>query len=763
MSMIETSQLLPGESSSDESVKAQSERSAVTLLTAIRRRWALAAAIIGIAVLGALIVANILPVTYTANALILINPNKPQVTRFDNMAPVPAAPDMTVVRSELNIIQSRAIAGRVVDSLNLVADREFNPVLGTQLPFLLDFEAGWTWLVDSVKTGHFQQYDNPYEAKGDPMSLTARELTISRVMSKLDAENDGRSYTIDLRFTSRDPAKAAKIANAFAQQYLAAQTDAQSAATRRATEWLGTRVAQLRQEVRDGDQAIQQFRDQNNLARVEVNGASEASQQLQEMTTQLIQAETTLAAAEARLSRARDQLRSNGGNSIPEVLASPTIQSLKQEEAAVSRRTAELSQAYGAKWPAVRDATAQQGEINQKIKAETGKVIAGMADDVTSAQLRVNNLRARLQDLQSNLHASDRVHVKLQELENTADAKRTLLKMLSERFEQLSAVQNMAQTDAEVIGAAEVPPLPSGPNKPLIVGLALLASVTVVGFTVYSLERSDPSFRAARQVEAVVGLPCIAMVPMLAGRVLRQVIAGPRSSSEASMFAEAIRMARGATFAAARGTKPPQVIVVTSSLPEEGKSMFAAAFARSIVESGKSVLLIDGDLRRPKIGELMGIKSGPGLLDVLAHRVSLDDAVRTEAGGRLHILAGPGSGDSEHDAFETDQMWRFLTECCNFYHTIVIDTPPVMIVADATAMARVADAVIYVVQWARTPRETVMAGVRKVRGLTTATVKLVLSKVDLNEHAKYRSMDEGYYASMYDSYYAGPKRIGGSR
>ncbi len=762
MSMMDTAQLLPGEASLEETARAHGERSALTMFHALKRHRVLAAAIVGSAFVASLIIANLLPVTYTADSLVVINPNKAQVTNFDNLAIGGAAiSDPTFVRSELNILQSRAIAGRVVDALDLTSDPEFNPALSNQrIPFGLDIDARWTWLIDSIKTGHWQPFDDPSEAKSDPKSLRARALTISRLMSKFTAENDGRSYSIGLAVTSTDPAKAAKIANAFADQYLKSQVDGKAAATQRANEWLGTRVAELRREVQQADQQIQQFRDQNNMARIEPNAPTEASQQAREMSTQLITAETALAAAQAKLSRARDQVHSNGGNSIPEVLASPIVQNLKQEQAALSRRMAELSQLYGDKHPVMKNARAQLADLNQKIETETNKVIGAMTDDVRSAQLRVDNLRARLRDFQSNVHASDRVYVRLQELESIAEAKRTLLKMLSERFEQTSAIQNMAQPDAQIVGLAEVPPLPSGPHKLIIVGLSVLASVLLVGFIAYGLERAEPGFRAARQVEAVTGLACVAMVPMLAGRVLRHALTAPRDAAgkPQSRFAEAIRMARGAIFAA-QGKKAPQVIVVTSSLPEEGKSMFAAAFARSIVETGKTVLLIDADLRRPRIGELMGLKPGPGLQDVVAHRAFLDDAVHKEADGRLHILTTGTAAEGEHDIFETEQMWRFLAECCNYYQAVVIDTPPVMIVADASSIARVADAIIYVVQWARTPRETVTAGVQKLRSLSNAMVKLVLSKVDLNEHKKYQFRDEGYYASMYGNYYIGQKRL----
>jgi polysaccharide biosynthesis transport protein len=764
MSMTDATRLLPGEVSLEEAATAYHEPSAVTMFRAVKRRKLLAAVVVATAFVGSLLMANLLPVTYTADSLVVINPNKAQVTNFDNLATGGAAlSDPSFVRSELNILQSRAVAARVVDALDLTSDPEFNPALGHHRnSFLLYVDARWTWFVDSLKTGHTQPLDDPEEA-ADPKSLSARSLTISRVMSKFAAENDGRSYSINLSFTSTDPAKAAKIANAFADQYLKSQVDGKAAATQRANEWLGTRVAELRREVQQADQQIQQFRDQNDMARIEPNAPTEASQQAREMSTQLITAETALAAAQAKLSRARDQVHSNGGNSIPEVLASPIVQNLKQEQAALSRRLAELSQQYGDKHPVMRNAHAQVADLNQKIETETNKVIAGMTDDVRSAQLRVDNLRARLREFQSNVHASDRVYVRLQELESTAEAKRTLLKMLSERFEQTSAIQNMAQPDAQVVGLAEVPPLPSGPHKLLIVALTVFASSVVVALLAYGLERADPGFRAARQVEAVTGLPCIAMVPMLTGRVLRQALAAPREAAgkPQSRFAEAIRMARGAIFAA-QGKKAPQVIVVTSSLPEEGKSMLAAAFARSIVETGKTVLLIDADLRRPRIGELMGIKSGPGLQDVVAHRAFLDDAVHKQANGRLHVLTTGTAAEGEPDIFESEQMWRFLAECCNYYQAIVIDTPPVMIVADASAIARIADAIVYAVQWARTPRETVMAGVQKIRSLSGATVKLVLSKVNLDEHAKYQFRDEGYYASMYGSYYVSPKRLRGS-
>jgi Mrp family chromosome partitioning ATPase len=130
---------------------------------------------------------------------------------------------------------------------------------------------------------------------------------------------------------------------------------------------------------------------------------------------------------------------------------------------------------------------------------------------------------------------------------------------------------------------------------------------------------------------------------------------------------------------------------------------------------------------------------------------------------RLHVLPAGDAIEGEEDAIEPEKIWRVLADCCTMYDAIVIDTPPVLVVADASVLARVADSVLYVVQWARTPRETVMAGLRRLRMVSDAAVKLVLSKVDLTEHARYRFKDEGYYASVYETYYGGRERSSGRR
>jgi capsular exopolysaccharide synthesis family protein len=729
MASVLTNDVLKGDATHRYDVARHQELTALGVLRAVCRRKTLVLGII-VSALGAAIGAiKLITPVYTADVMVVLDSRKTQYINFDQLVSGLTA-DAQVVRTELNVIQSPAIARRVVDQLDLIHDTEFNPLddSGTVAGPLLKVKRFFTLLTRSLGASKVAE------------ATDAPGLVLERLLSRLSVDNDGRSYNIAISFTSLNPDKASTIANAFARQYLLYQIDVKKEVALQANDWLSSRLKEARSQVRSAEEAIQRFRGEHGVI-----GRGETSVELQQLTdldTQLIAATSARVAAEAHLRSAEQQRGQPDG--ISEVLTSPYIQTLRQSEVSLEQRRAELSQHFGDKSSQMEGLVAQIKDLQQRIRAEVNKILVSIKIDVETAATRENLLRKTQAEIENRAGSADRAIGELRELEREAEASRTLFKTLAERYEQTQALVNAETADARIVAPARPPVIPSSPNAPRIIGIALLGSV-VLGFgCVVLLERIDDGFRTSSDVETITGLPCVGMVPNLdPKRLVRR--GGTRIGS---MFAEAIRTVR-TSIGMLNWDLPPKVLVVTSSVPEEGKSVFAVALARALGEAGRRTLLIDCDLRRPRIAELTSCPKGPELPDLLLGKVA---GIQPQMVAGVGVIATINPVANAQDLLAGPLIGRFIVAARAEYDFVVLDTPPIMLVADAALVSSLADAVLYVVRWGSTPRETVLTGLKRLRS-GSKIAGVVLSRVDMFLHNKFGFKDEGHYLAMYGKRY----------
>jgi capsular exopolysaccharide synthesis family protein len=578
---------------------------------------------------------------------------------------------------------------------------------------------------------------------------------VDAFLERLTVTPEGRSRVIRISFESEDPETAAAAANAIADFYVVAQLEAKFEATKRATTWLSERVEQLRDEVESKEQIIEEYRAQSGL----LQGGRDSTltaEKVSELNAQYVLELANLAEAEARLHQINRLLKTSGGlESISEVLRSPLIQDLRTEESRVEREIAEFSEEYGERHPKLINARAKLRDLRAKIEIEVDRVIQGLRNEVAIARARSSSLARSLESVKLEVAGSNKRKVQLRSFEREANASRTLLENLLERTKETSSQQSFQQADASVLSYSPVPKLPSYPKKRIIVPLILIAALLLGIALAFVMEQLDLGFRSAEQIVRLFGVRSLGLVPLTSklstmGKTPQDyILENPQSA-----FGEAVRSLY-TNVLLSDVVHRPKLLLVTSSLPREGKTTMVVSLARMLASLGQRVLIVDCDLRRPTTHKALKIEAGPGLANCLSEGIRPEDVIQVDEASGAHILqAGTPHGYSP-DQLDSDAMQRLLKNLSRKYDLVILDSAPVMAVADTYFVARLADKTIFVVHWAKTRREVVGLALKQLVAAGADLGGVLLTMVDVKSHAQYGYADSGAYQGALKKYYTG--------
>lgn len=430
------------------------------LLRILRIRWKVILAIAaGTAVIAILTVSMMTP-TYMGAALVMVDEQQRHV--FSEQADPSVLSDLPTdpssIESQVQMLQSHAIAGQVVDKLKLADDPEFNGTKRTAMDTIKGFVPRLIGMIDSG-------------GAPDPRTVAQRirEQTIGKVLSNLDVQAVGLSTVISVNFRSTSAAKAAHIANAFADTYIDNLVAAKSGATEHASKWLADRVNQLALQASAADTAVQQYKAEHGLIDTS-NGTPLTDQQLSDLTTQLIQAQGDQAQAQAKSARVRQLLKSGRGADMTDAVTSPLIMQLREQEATLLQQKADLSSRYGPLHPAMQNVDARLGELRKKISEEVERIVGTAANDAAVAAAHVASLKNDMAAATSTAAGQNKARVKLGELVANASSSRAIYQSYLDRLNQTEQRASFSIPDVHVVSPASVPLAPVSPKKMLIVG-----------------------------------------------------------------------------------------------------------------------------------------------------------------------------------------------------------------------------------------------------------------------------------------------------
>jgi exopolysaccharide transport family protein len=719
------------------------------LISTIRRRLSLAIAVGAVVFAVAVVVTFLMPARYLGSVDVMIDPVMTDSRAEDVVkvqAPMGGLPtDTNTVDSEVEVLRSRALADRVATELGLDRDPEFNTSL--QPPNFLTFLKGLTSFLKS-----------PPHAGGMTPAQAAHEGVVGNLMAATSVHRAGMTYLINVGVLSTDSAKAARLANAFADNYVEQQLEAKFQANQNAGDFLNKRMVQLRQEVLDADTAVEQYKIANNL--MSAQGATLTEGEITGLDQQLATTRASQAEAEARLNTARAQMaRGSNGEDVGEALDSPVIQHLRQQRATVSAQVADLQGRYGDKHPEMLKAKRQLADIDAQIQAEIKRIISNLEAQAQVARQRTASIQGSVNASKGSLAGNNRATVRLNELQRNADASKALYEAFLNRFKETSAQSGVEKSNARIVSHSAIPTRPAEPNKLLNLALGFVLAAGAAMAAVMLAEALDNGLTTADDIDSQLDLPSLGSIPLLSSTL--EGIKGKASrlspvsfvvEKPVSAFAEAFRNLR-ASIVFSKVGEPVKVIAITSSLPGEGKTTTSLCLARTIALGGASVIVVDCDLRQKAVNDFIKGDVTVGLVEVLNGDVTLDQAlVKDEATGAVLLpLAKPTY--TAKDIFSSDAMHRLLQELRRRYDVVILDTAPVLPIADTRILAPQADVVVLLARWRKTPKKAIENSLRLLASGGAYIAGAALTQVDMKQQSRYGYGDPGYYYRSYKKYY----------
>jgi capsular exopolysaccharide synthesis family protein len=550
---------------------------------------------------------------------------------------------------------------------------------------------------------------------------------------------------------------AAKVPNTLAEIYIESDLESRMAMTQKASEWLRERMGELRAKVDASERALQDFRDREHIVDAKGVAMSGASRQLEEVTKGLVEARQRRAEAEsayALVQQIRNGKAAISYDSIPAVLKNPLVQRMKEQEGDAEKRLSDAAKRYGPEHPKMIQARAELDAAKQNTRQQIEAVVAGIAKDYEVAKANEAAVERALAQSKSDIQGLNRKEFQLGILDRDVQQNRNLYEMFVNRLKETTATGDMQSTIARVVDPAIVPTLPYAPKKLQIVAITSFVTLILAALLALLLDRLSNTLNSTSDVEQRLGVPALGVLQKIKGFVKKGFISELAFFNDTqSTFAEAVRTVRTSVLMSSLDDLH-KVVVITSSVPEEGKTTLSFNLACALGQV-KKVLLVDADLRRPKIGKLVGRdRKAPGLADLVAGQAQVSQCVFFDDRAGIHILPAGTVPPNPLELLSSKRFADVLTKLKEAFDIVIVDSAPLQLVSDAQVLSQFASSVIYVVKADSTPYQVAQNGIKKLRRVDAPILGVVLNQLDLEKAEKYYGEYSGYKS------YKGYKKYG---
>lgn len=617
------------------------------------------------------------PSRYYSEAVLVLDARKIQALPTESVvSPLPQ--DSPVLRSELDIISSNTMAGKVISKLSpetLDLIRKGGPQLSIRQ------------VLSSLLKAAPAKEAAPKKPIDDPNDTTGIE---GALLFNLGVANDGRSYTIFISYSASHPKAAAEIANAFAESYLDYQVDIKGAGTRQVSDWLGQKLVTMRASLENSERALNDFRGSANL--VAVNGATQQAQRVTAAQAELVAAKAVLAAAQARLDTANRQLSLGDELTVADNGGATLIQNLKAEQYGIERKMREITDEGALKSAELPSLRSQFAVVQEQLNAATQRVIYGLSAEVDIAQSRTTSAEKALADAKAELQAADKARVQEAQLEREAAANRTIYESYLARYKQTIEQDGIAAPDARIISRAAPSSLRASPKLQnwLLFGL-IMGSAFGFGLA-FLRELTDKRIRSAASLAEQTGYPVLGAIPSVPFSGRNQpasVISNPRFGEALVALQAGVRLAQQA-----RGAR---VIAIASSRIGEGKTTVTANLARSLAAAGTKVLAIDCNFSRPALSKLFAVTNAGNFEAVIVERQNPNSLISLDSASGVSVMSGSAGSTSSGLLLANKNFRGMLATLRERFDVILMDGPALSQSLDAWQIAAMADGVIMAV------------------------------------------------------------------
>ncbi|WP_206483150.1 polysaccharide biosynthesis tyrosine autokinase [Thalassotalea sp. G2M2-11] len=674
------------------------------------KRWKILAFALLVSLAVGLYASFLMP-SYQATAILQIGSNQPSNTLSIKKAFNESAASWEQVQTQYELLRSRKFAERVVTTLQLTEHPAFSSGKYKEHALFSDNDA------EQITSLSFSQ----------AVAILQAGLTITPIV---DTE------LVKISFTAYDAELASEVANQIGQTYLEYQDELHSASKESTSHWLVDQLQELAVKLEVSEQALQAFREQEGI--VDVKGiAGLIESELTELTSSALKASKQV----DDLKVTYQFIQQHKGEpllliELSEITNSPSYIKLRTAQDQLESKVNELSQRYGPKHPKRKSVEAELQSLSTNLARQVAEQVTAIEEAYFVAQAKVEALDERLAKTKAEFLRISRLNNRFSQLQREVETNKELYSSYLVRLKETDAMGNYKSNFyVRFIDKAITPQFPVAPNKSLMVIMGFVLSVALTAFIVVMKELLMDTLNSRRKLDSFHEADILAVLPKF--KATRDYQKGTCTDNR---FVEAIRSLR-TSLLLSNDKKPPQVIAITSSVPNEGKSTVALQLARSFSEMEK-VLLIEADMRHPTIYKSLDLDMHrPGLSNLLAKTHQINECIVRDTNVRLDILTS-GITPANPLAFLSMKRFNMLIKVfSNFYDRIIIETPPVNAVSDAAITSRSVDSVLYVVHSTKTKREHITSGLKVLSQVNAPIGGVIVNQsenIDTdNYHNKY--------------------------
>ncbi len=738
-----------------------------------RRKWLPVAVTLTVLALSALQVFTTTP-KYTAASRVQINPGEADILPYQDIAgPGRGGASEQFIWTQAEKLKSRDLAARVIERLDLANNRDFNarPSAGAFKELSGSIRrlarAAGTALVGSPgppiqQTTVTAETDTSDEAR-PPQVLSDRRLQAleGKLISNIRISPLRRTRLIEVGYVSQSPALASQVANTIADEFILLHLQNRYDATIRATRFLEGQLAELKSKVESSEASLLDYAQRKNIIAVSGNETVNRKRfaDLSDEKTRLF---NEMVAAQARY----EAVRNAPGRSLPESFKDERIRSLEGRLSELEGELAGYSSRYGPEWPAVKQLRSQSNDLRAQLETARREAISSAEQNYQLARNRHNRIASTMTDQQQVVDLLDDDSIEYNILKREVESNKALYQGLLQRLKEATVAAGLEPSNIQVADRAITPSVASSPKKTQSLIRALLLGLLLGLASVVLAENLDNTVKTPDDIDHFIHLPSLGIIPALFGRtklsllqrLLRRkaetpapdgpvLLYGREDEAHSAQAWEAYRSLRTSIMLSSPA-KEPQALLITSAIPGEGKSTTALNLAVALAQTGGRTLLLDLDLRRPKLGKALGLKAIEGMSTYLTGHASLSTLIQPTGVANLYAVAAGPHSPNPPELLGSERMRAGLTLARDFTH-VVIDSPPCLELSDAVLLSLIVDGVILVARAGKTPRHALIRARDQLLRARAPLLGVALNSVDI--HSENYSYYGGYYSTYHGS------------
>lgn len=689
----------------------------------LRWKWLIVSILVASLLLG-IIVTLLMEPKYTAAARIEISREQKNITKVEGVDPTDAKQDLEFYQTQYSLLEARSVAERVARQLKLATREEF-------------------FAAHSVAPDKSGAFSTPLAGVLTPDQREHREkLAVKLLLRHILISPIRQSSLVDVTYSSASPTLSAEIANTWVRQFIQSSLDRRFDSTADARKFLEARLADLRVKVEQSERDLVNYAARKGIVSLgraispdgrTVNDRTLVSADLESLNNALAGAVADRVAAE---SRARQQVAKGA---IPEALSNSAIAVLRQRRAEAAAEHAKLLVQFDSGYPKARALAEQVGALDASITKEELRVATSRSVEYGQALRREQELRAMVDQLKAQLATQQFNSIQYNIYQREADTNRQLYDALLQRYKEIG-VAGVVANNISIVDSAQVPGSPSSPNLLLNLVLSFLAGIVVAGVATFALDHIDEGLRDPSQVSSALQVPLLGSVPDVEDHDALAMLSDVKSAVTEAYLTIRSNLA----FSTDHGV--PRTFMVTSTRAAEGKSTSALALAAVLGRTGKRVVLVDADMRSPSVHDFVGVRNDRGLSNILAGADDWRDWIKpTQFPGLDALPAGPPP-PSAAELLSSDRILVFVERLSHMFDHVVIDSPPILGLADAPLLSRAVEGCVFVAEAEGVAIRGVKSALDRLRTVHGHVYGVILTKL------KHRYAGYGYGYGYGQSY-----------